>query len=308
MSNERVIPVEGDASVVTFTLLVDGAALPQTYEVLSIVTTKEVNRIPTARIVFRDGEASAEDFELSNTQDLVPGKEIEIQAGYASQEKTIFKGLVVKHGIRIREQGSSVLVIECKDEAVKMTVGRKNNYFLDKKDSDVIEQLIQDHGLQAEVESTTLQHKELVQYYATDWDFMLSRADVNGKLVIVDDGKVSVKAPDLSGSAALSVVHGDTIYEFEAEMDARHQYSTVKSYSWDYKKQQVLDKDGTAPASSPQGNFKESDLAAVIGLDELTLQHTGQVVDEELKAWADAQLVKKPLRQNCGAGEDTRFS
>lgn len=300
MNDERVIPVEGDASVVTYTVLVDGQALPQTYEVLSIVTTKEVNRIPTARVVFRDGDAAAEDFEVSNTEDLVPGNEIEIQAGYASQEKTIFKGIIVKHGIKIGADGRSVLRVEARDETVKMTVGRKSNYFLDQTDSDVIEKLIGDSGLKADVEATSLAHKELVQYHATDWDFLVSRADVNGLLVLVDDGTVGVKAPVFSGSSDLSVVHGDTIFEFEAAMDARCQYETVTSYSWDYAKQEVLNKEGKAPAANGVGNFKEADLAKVIGLDELTLQHTGQVVDQELQAWADAQLVKSHLAKIVG--------
>ena len=57
--------------------------LPLTYELLSISYTEgHVNRIPMARVVFRDGSAALEDFELSNKEDLVPGKEIEIQAGY----------------------------------------------------------------------------------------------------------------------------------------------------------------------------------------------------------------------------------
>ncbi len=308
MNDERVIPTEGVATVVTYALLVDGTELPLTYGVYSIITTKEVNRIPTAKIVFRDGDAAAEDFEISNTADLIPGKKIEIKAGYASKEKTIFKGIIVKHGIKIREQGSSVLFVECKDESVKMTVGRKNNYFLDKKDSDVIKKLITDTGLQADVEATTLQHKELVQYYATDWDFLLSRADVNGLLVLVDDGKVSVKPPTFSGKADLSVIHGDTIYEFEAEMDARHQYKAATSYSWDYAKQKLLNKKGKAPAANGQGNLKESELAKVIGLSELTLQHTGQVVDQELQAWADAQLVKSHLAKIVGRVKIEGFS
>ena len=74
-----------------------------------------------------------------------------------------------------------------------------------------------------------LQHKELIQYYTTDWDFLVSRADVNGMVVLVDDGAIKVEPPALSGEAALAVVHGDTIFEFEAEMDARHQFSDVTS-------------------------------------------------------------------------------
>ena len=47
-------------------------------------------------------------------------------------------------------------------------------------------------------------YKELVQYYSTDWDYMMARAEVNGFLVTVDAAKVSVKAPVTSGSPVLT--------------------------------------------------------------------------------------------------------
>ncbi len=301
MSTERVIPVNGEASVVTFTLLSDGNELPETFEVLSILTAREINRIPWAKIVFRDGDPAAETFELSSEDDLLPGKVLEIRAGYASQEETIFQGIIIKHGIKVWERKGSVLVVECRDESVKMTVGRKNNYFVDVTDSDVIEELVQNTGVQTgDIESTSLTHKELVQYHTTDWDFMLSRADANGMVVIVDDGTINARKPDFSSEAGLTVVHGDTIYELEAEMDARHQFKTVRSLSWDYKKQEVITKDGPSPDANPQGNVKESTLADVLGVDELTLVHPGQVVDQELEAWAGAQVIKDQLAKVLG--------
>jgi Rhs element Vgr protein len=300
MNDERIIPINADASVVTTSMLVDGTELPPTYEVRSISTTKEVNRIPRARIVFRDGDAAQEDFPLSNAPELVPGKTVEVKAGYASQEETLFKGIIITQRIEIRERTGPVLVVECRDESVKMTAGRKCRAFADVTDSSVIEDLIGEYGLEADVEATSLEHKELVQFHATDWDFMLSRADANGRFVIADDGTVQVKAPDLSGSAELAVIYGDTIYDLQAEMDARHQYASVTASAWDYAGQSVLTQDGSAPAAYPQGNVGESDLAATLGLDELALRHTGQVVDAELKAWADAQLVKSTLGKIVG--------
>jgi hypothetical protein len=63
------------------------------------------------------------------------------------------------------------------------------------KDSEIFEEIIAGYGLQSEVEATTVTHLEMVQHHVTDWDFLVSRAEVNGKLVFVDDGKITVKAP-----------------------------------------------------------------------------------------------------------------
>ena len=159
------------------------------------------------------------------------------------------------------------------------------------------------YGLSSDVEATSLSHFELVQYYCTDWDFILSRAEMNGMLVIVSDGEVKVAKPEVSRSV-LELIYGATLYEFEAEIDARLQFSSVKSSSWDYKNQEVIEKAGAAPTASSIGNISENKLAEVIGLNDYQLTHSGKVIDQELQSWADAkrsmaQLAKVVGRAKC---------
>jgi len=71
-----------------------------------------------------------------------------------------------------------------------------------------------------------------VQYYCSDWDFLLSRAEANGYLVVVEDGKVTVKAPDVSSAAELKVTYGEDLYEFQGDLDAMTQLAAVKGTSW----------------------------------------------------------------------------
>jgi Rhs element Vgr protein len=303
MTDERIIPAEGQASAATYMLLVDGSELPPTIEVMSIVTEREVNRVPRAQLVVRDGDIAAEDFRLSNQDHFIPGKELEIKVGYSSQEKTIFKGIVIKHSIKVRSVGGSYLTVDCWDAAVKMTVGRKSRFFVDKKDSDVLGDILGEHGLEADVDATDVTHPVLVQSHATDWDFALSRADANGLLVFVDDGKVAVKPPQLDGSATLSILLGGTVYELDAEIDARHQLQAVQAYSWDHSSQEVVSKDGQVPAANPMGNLSESDLADVIGVESFELRHTGRLEQGELAAWADSQLIRCSLAKIVGRAQ-----
>src|SRR4051812_14288225 len=227
MANERAIPSDQPKSVATFTLLSEGTEVSKTYHVLSVAVLKEINRIPLATILIVDGEPSKQSFEISNKADFEPGKEIEIKAGYRSDEQSIFKGIVVKHAIKVRKTGS-VLVVECKDKAVKMTVACNNKYFHDVTDSDVIEELIDGHGLEKDVVSTTVKHTQIVQYNTTDWDMAMCRAEVNGLLAFVKDGKVTVAKPQFSASPVLTIQYGATVHDLDAEIDARLQYKTVK--------------------------------------------------------------------------------
>ena len=107
-----------------------------------IMIVKSVNRIPTARIVLFDGSVSRETFELSSGDLFLPGNELEIKAGYHTDEDTIFKGIITKHSLQARKGCSGYLILELKDAAIKMTIGRKSKYFAEVTDSDMIEVLI----------------------------------------------------------------------------------------------------------------------------------------------------------------------
>jgi Rhs element Vgr protein len=300
MPNERTIPSDAPKSAATFTILSGGNEVSKTYQVLSIVVNKEINRIPYATLILLDGEPAKESFQISNTTDFEPGKEIEIKAGYRANEETVFKGIVIKHGIKIRKQ-ASVLVIECKDKAVKMTVANKNKYSRDVKDSEVMEELIDAYSLDKEVEGTTLVQKQVVQYNCSDWDFMISRCDVNGLLCIPNDGKIKIGKPDLTSAAALTIQYGATIHDLDAEIDARFQFKSVKGSSWNFSDQELLD---SVEAEDPQvpevGNLSADTLANVVGEIELRLFHGGKIEEPELQALVNAKLLKNRLAKVRG--------
>lgn len=300
MPNERTIPSDQPKTVVTSTITSGGTEVSKTHHVLSIVINKEVNRIPSATIIMSDGDPAAQSFEISNKADFEPGKEIEIKLGYRSSEETVFKGIVVKHSIKTRKK-NSVLIIECRDKAAKMTSACKSNYFKDTTDSDVMEQLIDAYGLDKEVESTSIEHKQLVQYNCTDWDFVLCRADVNGMLCIPSDGKLTIKKPEFSGATVLTVQYGATVHELDAEIDARLQYKSVKGSAWNYTDQELLNDVEAEEAAVPEaGNLDASTLADVLGEDEFMLYHSGKIEEPELQQWVNAKMMKHRLAKIRG--------
>jgi Rhs element Vgr protein len=300
MSNERTIPSDAPKTVATFTILSAGTAVSREYHILSIIVNKEVNRIASATIILLDGEASKQSFEISNKADFEPGKEIEIKAGYRSTEESVFKGVVVKHGIKVRKN-NSVLVIECRDKAVKMTGACKSKYFKDVKDSDIMEELIDAHGVDKDVTATTVTHKQVVQYNSTDWDFMLCRCDAAGMLCFVNDNKVTIGKPQFSGNAALTIQYGATVLDLDAEIDARLQYKSVKGSSWSYTDQSLLDSvEAEDPGVPDAGNITADALADVIGDSEFRLFHSGKMEEPELQAWVNTRALKNKLAKIRG--------
>jgi Rhs element Vgr protein len=300
MPNDRTIPSDKPKSVVTQTVMSGGTEVSKQYQLLSVIVNKEVNRIPTATLVYIDGEPSKQSFELSGKAEFEPGKEIEIKVGYSSDEKTVFKGIVIKHSIRVRKK-NSLLIIECKDKAIKMTGACKNKYALDTKDSGVIEELIDTYGLEKEVTATTVTHKQIVQYSCTDWDFMLCRADVNGLLVIANDGKLSVAPPEFSADAALTIQYGATVHDLDAEIDARLQYKAIKGSVWNYTDQELVkDTEAEDPGVPEAGNLTGDALADVMGETEYRLFNSAKIEEPELQAWVNAAMMKNRLAKIRG--------
>ena len=288
-------------SVIRLTLFSNGVQVQDTVRVISVTVTGEINRIPTARILMMDGDMPEKDFPLSNADDFKPGAEIKINAGYESEEETVFEGIVIKHGISISGDNDAQLVVECRDKAVAMTIGRKNANYVDMKDSDIISKIVGNYaGLSADVDATDTSYKELVQYYCSDWDFMLSRAEVNGLLTIVESAKVSVKAPDTGTAATLKVTYGEDLMEFNADIDARTQLSAVGTVSWDLATQAVVEQRVTPQTLNSQGDLDSATLAGVASPSSFRLQTGAPLEPAALKTWATGQQIKAGLARIRG--------
>lgn len=282
------------------TITSDGAALADTIQLIAINISRPVNAIPSARLVIADGDMPSRTFPVSDTAVLKPGAAITISAGYGDSETSIFEGIVIRHGLKITGENYSRLVIECRDKAVTMTIGRKNVNYVDQKDSDILATLAGNHSLTTDITATTLQHKELVQYYCSDWDFALARAEANGYLVIVEDGKFNAKPPQTDAAAVLTVTYGMDLMEFHGDIDARTQFATVTAAAWDQKQQAVVSGTSAPQTLTGQGNLASSDLSTVINLSEYRLQTPVPLVASALTTWAQAQQVKSELARIRG--------
>jgi Rhs element Vgr protein len=291
-----------DNAILTFTVTANGNVLPTTYAILSVAVNKEVNRIASAVIVIADGNAAGQDFDISDTGDLIPGNTIEIDAGYDGGSDSIFQGVIIKHSIKIK-RNYSVLVIECRDTAVQMTTVKNNMYYSQVADSDVISQLLSNYSsITPDVSSTSVQHEELVQYNCTDWDFMLCRADVNGMFCFNEDGQVTIAAPNFSGQPTFTATFGINILEFDAEIDNRLQPTGVTATSWDYSQQNLISGvDANDPGATTPGNLSASTLASEVASTEIQLAHSGLIPQDELQNWANSKLLKSRLAKVRGS-------
>lgn len=296
------------------------APLKDNFGISSIVISKSINKIPHARLEIIDGDVSKQTFEAGNSNSLKKGTVIKIILGDRDGEYT-FVGVIVKQSLHVKPNGTSMLVLELKDKAYLMTVNRVNRLYTNKTDKEIIKEIISDYegttyqearlskkeaGQNLEARET--RHSEMIQYYSTDWDFIVSRAEASGKVVVVNNGaltlvKPEVKTPsakdkvvnvltDLASEAlgvdfsGLEIKFGENLYEFDAETDARDTFQSIEARSWDASNRELN-------SVSTSGNSKAL-------IKDYNMQHPGELKREELNSWAESKKNRSNLARVKG--------
>ncbi len=282
--------------VIARKVFVNDTELSDEVSLVKLIVNKAFNKISYAKLIITDGSAPERDFPLSNDDMYKPGNPVEVQLGSGTDAETVFKGIIIKHGIKVQQNGPSLLIIEAKDEAVKLTGARKSKYFVNKTDYEIMTELATTP--EKDIEDTTFSHPQMVQYDATDWDFLLTRAEANSMLVLTDDNKLIAKKPAVSASV-FTATYGDNIWEFEADMDARRQFLSVGAAGWDYTQQQPAQAETGTAEITENGNLSSDDLGAVIGAN-VVLNHTGHLTQDQLQDWANAYAMHNKLSKAVG--------
>lgn len=289
-------------SVVTATISGSSGPMDPSWEVLSIDVHKEVNRIPWAQIALLDGDAAKKKFVISDNAFFEPGQEITIKLRYEGSkvpEATVFSGLVVRHAVEASEHGM-LLTVELKDKAMLMTRMRESAVYNQKTDSEIIDSLIGKYAAskltKGELATTSPAHAEIVQYYCSDWDFMLARADANGMLVACENGAVSLAAIKFSGGVNHSFEFGiSEIMNFEIEVDANQQFAEVQTIAWDVATKKLTQASKAVDFTLRQGNVSASKVAKLTGGALQTLIDPTPQLPAVGKAWANGSLIKSRM-------------
>ncbi|MBK7308811.1 MAG: hypothetical protein IPI88_18525 [Chitinophagaceae bacterium] len=121
-------------------LKLNGVDMNATYEIQSIYVHHAINKISTAELVLISGaDIDPDNIEITDSDDFNPGNVVEIFAGYTGGEaSSIFKGIIVKHTVKLDTESHYSFTITCKHEAVKMTYNKTERYFEKQTDDTVI--------------------------------------------------------------------------------------------------------------------------------------------------------------------------
>lgn len=285
--------------------------------IYSIEVQKKINKISRATIKIYAGNTNLNTFDESSNSSYQPGGEVEIKLGYSQQNKTVFKGIIHKQKISIldgykKNKSKSLLVLECVDEAIKLTNSYTNEIFTDMSDNDIIDNIISENGVSGGVEdfslgsfsSSSFEHEIFPKHNSNDWNFILRRANLSGMVVINSDNSVKVTSPYSSMATSLTAVqtikNGAGTLSFTAEINSENQFNSVEFKSWDPFEEEEINSSASEPNLNVPGSISQSTLKSINSPSSNTIFFSQPLSSNELKKLSDSKTKEVRLSSHSG--------
>jgi uncharacterized protein involved in type VI secretion and phage assembly len=259
-----------------FEIKVEGSPLAADVadSLLEAFVEDEVNLPDTFELVFRDPlrtVLASGGFEV--------GKKLSI--GVVSEASaaatTIFDGEITAVEADI-ERDQTLTIVRGYDSSHRLQRGTTTETHLDVTYGDIAGKIAGRHGLRpGEGGSSTVVHEAVVQWNATDWEFLQMLATEMGDELVVVDGQLHLRQPGDSGSApgkgdlesdnSRQLVAGGNLLRLRATASGGEQVEEVTVRGWDFKAKEAVE--GTARAGSRSRSAAAgagaSDLASKLG-------------------------------------------
>ena len=299
-------PIDSVNKPISYSLSFNNAPLPISLEIYSITVQKAVNKIGRAQVQILGGDPNMNSFEEAEADYFEPGNPVEIKLGYDQSNTTVFKGIVEKNYVSIRDgfnrlKFKRLLVIDCVDTAIQLANSYTSEIYEDKKDSEIIAALISKLGLTKTIESTTIKHAFLPKFNINDWEFIIQRAKSNGLIVVNSDNTIKVKKPLGEGSPSLTIKHGDGLVSFDGKIDGSGQYQSLEYKGYDPFENKLASAKATEPELTAQGDLTGKKMSVKISPAKNEIIIPQPIPTGELASIANSTLIRSRLKSIYGS-------
>jgi len=237
-----------------------------------------------------------QDLPMIDTGPFDLAKEVEIIAQKEDNTAiTLIKGEITALEPNFGEGMLAELVVRGFDRSHRLFRETKSQAFLNKKDSDLAQQIAGNAGLSPQVDSTSTVYEHIYQHNQTDLEFLMQRAWRIGYECFAAEGKLYFRKPP-TGSSSTTIKWGEDLESFSPRMSLAEQVDEVMVRGWDPKVKKPIvgkaasgqlypkigeSKDGKSWASTfgsgkkifvdqPVFNQAEADILAAARLNEIS--------------------------------------
>ncbi len=237
------------------------------------------------------------------------GKDFLVRIGSA----TVFDGRIMALEGRFPESAPPTVVVRAEDRLQDLRMTRRTRVFESVSDGDIVNQLANDHGLQADVNLSGPTHTVLVQVNQSDLAFLRSRALAADADVWLEGKTLHAASRASRDDSRLELVHGARLRRFSVLADLAHQRTAVVCGGWDVASKEAVASEATASAVSSEtgeGTSGPDVLQQALGERKDTIAHAVPFDDGDGRALAEAHLralARRFLRGRGVADADARL-
>ena len=186
---------------------------------------------------------------------------LDLKLIYNNQFDLVFSGVIIKQGIQSSENQNSILYLELRHRYYLSSIKKNSRIFLDKKDSEAFEEIINEYKFNNEVDSSPEVQRQLIQFNSSDWDFINMRAEATNNYVIPKNDLLLVKNITSNEDEKAQLILGANIFKLNLETDSRFSFETFNTKTWDADNQEILDIESSAEILSAAGSRSSVEIA-----------------------------------------------
>ena len=267
-----------------------------------IETCSCINSLPYAIIRIHDFFFTSSESEnlCANNPVFKIGAKVEIEFGDQEEIKSVFEGVLLDKAFKMdAQEGFCFLELHVYTFAYKMHIVKKNAFYSDKTDSDIIKDIISKYdGIKPKLGNMALKHESIIQRDITDWDFINMRSQVYGFVVCVSGDSITVDSPQ-NVSSGVKTIFGENILEMNLKINSSHQIEKACGKIWDKKNQKIKDISSESVKDNFFDKIKASDITKNTDKQEFSFLHDG-VGEEEMKALVNGIMSLNRLAKVIG--------
>jgi phage protein D/phage baseplate assembly protein gpV len=292
---------------ISFDVLINGEPIKSNYKVIKLNVDKAINKISRAKVYLSGGNANLNTFDESEDINFAPGKTVELRFGYEQDNVVVFKGIVEKLGISLKngfasKPWQSLLVLDCVDKAIKLTNSYTSDVYEQKKDSDIFATLIRRvSGLTSVITATTVTHPFFPKYNSSDWEFILNRAKINGLVLLNSNNEIKISKPNGPDTQPKqTITNGEATINFDAQIDSSSQLGNLTFDSWNPYTNTENKSKAIEPSLIANNTLGGKVISSSTSAAEININISQRTEVSELKAISDAFLQESRLSRIVG--------
>lgn len=233
------------------------------------------------------------------------GDKVVIRLGYVNKLQTIITGEITFVEIDFNVERPPHLKVRGYDSRHRLQRGRKTRTFLKMKDSDIVNKIVSEAGLNVQTTDSQVVYDYLIQANQTDFDFIRERARRINFELIDQDTALLFRPVKTDAAPALKLSIDNELSKFNAQLSVTGQITQAEVRGWDAaKKQETAAKIKHRPSAGSPTNLSGSAVVAKAfgeAAFKICDEPTGNM--EEAKSRAEAELAARQLTLVRGVGD-----